>query len=423
MSSSDQGFPLPPSVVLAVLPAGPDALGVTEAQQALAGQSWIQSVKPSAEACCPRARWALDVELATDEDETLAAHAWLEPAPRQVRDGALGDEACDAITDGCCWTVGVSVLLDGPRPLWDFHRQLRLLGALVPHPVLVLDASASTTRPASWLANVLASSVPPAPTALYSVHAVHDDPKGPVWVHTHGLTRCGAIELELLDVPANEVETFQPLIDAVAAMFIEHGPPPPGEPFVAGRDLELVWRPWPEAARKVCGPGRAKHRDDAHCIPSGVLLAPKKGFVGRKLVSPTIYASVLRDNPMLYLSTMETERMGLLAMERLPQLRALFERHCERRDVRVLVKLGFPMDEGDETQREHLWFEVHGFDDERVDATLLNAPYHIAALNAGDRGHYPLSRLSDFAVVTSEGQHGPDRLPDLERTLDGGSAE
>ena len=49
------------------------------------------------------------------------------------------------------------------------------------------------------------------------------------------------------------------------------------------------------------------------------------------------------------------------------------------------LKIGYPT-ASDPTGREHLWFEVHGFDGERVDATLMNQPFDVPSLQHGQRG-------------------------------------
>ena len=72
-----------------------------------------------------------------------------------------------------------------------------------------------------------------------------------------------------------------------------------------------------------------------------------------------------------------------------------------------LVKLAYEVDDGDATDREHLWFEVHRILDGRVDATLANEPFRIAAMKAGQRAEYDLDRLTDWAILSPEGQMSP----------------
>ena len=64
--------------------------------------------------------------------------------------------------------------------------------------------------------------------------------------------------------------------------------------------------------------------------------------------------------------------------------------------------------------REHLWFDVHAVEGDRVEATLLNAPYHVPTLACGDRGWHDLALLSDWVVLGPHGQYGPDAIHALE---------
>lgn len=74
------------------------------------------------------------------------------------------------------------------------------------------------------------------------------------------------------------------------------------------------------------------------------------------------------------------------------------------------VKIGYQVDGGSETNREHLWFEVHGVTGGTVDATLLNEPYHIARMRAGERGAHPVDQLSDWVILTPAGTLSPRGL-------------
>lgn len=95
--------------------------------------------------------------------------------------------------------------------------------------------------------------------------------------------------------------------------------------------------------------------------------------------------------------------MARRAHDSLPRLRALAAELAELEAV-AIVKLGLDTDHGG---HEHLWFEVHGFDEDAVDATLMNAPFHIARLKQGDRGRQSLAALSDWAILTPIGRIDP----------------
>ncbi len=417
----------PPSLMVALLPARTTMPGVSEVL------GWFDEspLEVLERAMAPDremgdSRWEMELRVAGDDWEQQC-RVWVEPATEldEVHlEWGLVTEAELEASRAAEWAVGVSTPF-GETPLADYHRQLRVLTAAAPEAVVFYDISAAWPRSAAWVREAAESAVPPAPENLYCVHAVYDDEvdDAPAWLHTHGLLRCGSIELEMLDVPAEHAGTLCQLLNATAALFMEHGPSPPGEPFPVGHELWLVWLPWPEGIRQVPRRrlGAAADRDDVHGQLAGVLVVPRRrvlGVFGRKYASPAVTLPVLQEDPLLYVSNMETDRMSRLAAERLGRFRQLQERYRSDEDWLFLVKLGLPVDEAEEPEdREHLWFEVHELTDQDVDATLVNQPYGIAGLAEGQRGRYPLASLSDWTILCPHGRFDPDSVGHLEREL------
>ena len=77
--------------------------------------------------------------------------------------------------------------------------------------------------------------------------------------------------------------------------------------------------------------------------------------------------------------------------------------------------LGYLIDDS-QSDREHLWFEVHGLSASHIDATLLNSPFKIARMRAGERADHSYELLSDWTIVTPFGQLTPRNL-ELARAL------
>lgn len=420
-----------PSWLYAHLPREADPPGVTEirARLAASGLPVVEAgpTLPDEDPDLPGARFTATVRLRFEGDDAdTTMHVWIRPSEplggMEVRLGYLTvDEAREA--DASRFALGVSTTF-GPQALRDFHRQIRVIAAVAPEAVVMVDAASLRPRPMQWALDAAATRVPPNPIHLYAVHSVFDDrgPRGRTWLHTHGLLRCGSIELEMLDVPTEDAGSLAVLLNAVAAVFVENGFPLPGDRFHAGQDLELCWLPPTEALRMVRRgiPGRGEDRDDAHAGPSGVLLVPLgRGLLGDRYENPAVYTKILRDNPLLYVTNMETERRALLARERLPSFRTRLARHGGGGgDWKFLVKLGYPVDGAQEPgEREHLWFEVHAMDADSVDATLLNAPYSVSRLREGMRGRHLLELLSDWSIHAPEGEYGPADVQELDREL------
>lgn len=414
----------PNSNLLAILPEGSGALSVSDAlaslERAEAGVTHAAPVAPEHAG----ALWELEIELVVPgRSEPALARAWLEPAPHgMLTEGVPWRGVTARDLDGgrhATWAVCVSMGF-AANPLADYHAQARLLFALAPEAILVLDVNACRPHPRAWLRELAETRIPPSPVALFSIHDVAEPGEKLHWLHTHGLDRCGLVELDALEVPGERAGLVGELMNSVAAMFLERGLPEPGEAFAVGQGIDLTWLPWSEGLGQVSdgAPGSEKDRDEAHRGARAILFAPKKALFGTKYQSLAVYVPVLEQNPLLYVSSAETERMALLASERLPRFLRLFDRYGQQDKWLFLVKLGYSVDGAeDDSDREHLWFQVHARAPGEVEATLLNAPYRVARLHEGDRGRHALEHLTDWAILCEAGRFDAGSVAELERLL------
>lgn len=301
--------------------------------------------------------------------------------------------------------------------LSSYHIQLKVMDALVPDRGLLVDLSSFTLLSGDWLKMTANSDVCPNPTYLYSVHSVYDDEKGSkkYWFHTHGLHRCGCVELELLEVDYNP-QGFLAVINTAAKRFIERGMIRTEEITTIGNDMDFIWLPWEKGLKRLEKGfifkknilGGSQDRDDGvHDGPSGILFA----IEDKKIVSPNIYAQKLEENPVFFLTTDETIRMSMLAKERIEHFSSIFNFYKDIEGWNFLIKLGYLVDNYEqEDQKEHLWFEVKGIDGDNVDAILINQPYWIARMNENDRGIHDLENLTDWIIYSPEETLTPDTI-------------
>jgi uncharacterized protein YegJ (DUF2314 family) len=373
------------------------------------------------------ARWELEIK-ADQSDEAEPIRVWLQstyPIEKQHFDwtGITNQEINEIKRSE--WTIGVGCCL-GDSPLATYHMQLKVLATIAPEAVAMLDVAACRPQPSAWLLEKAASTIPPSPTNLFCVHAIHDEdkPGNGVWMHTHGLLRCGSIEIEVLGVPADELDTMSELMVTTATLLIDAGVPEPGHPFAIGAGIDLIWVPWDTGitrfSRRTLGTER--DRDESHSQPSGVLLKPARkrmlGLIPGLHSSPVRYAPQLRENPVLFVSSLETERMRRLAQLRLPEFCAIQKEYGDVDDWVFLVKLGYQLDQAEnDSESEHLWFEVHNIGQDQIDATLSNEPHHITRMHEGDRDKHRLERVTDWAILCPYGHYHPDTLVHLERAI------
>jgi hypothetical protein len=103
-----------------------------------------------------------------------------------------------------------------------------------------------------------------------------------------------------------------------------------------------------------------------------------------------------------YVPTSMTDLMSERAKATLGVLRAMVAEFAEFKVV-TIAKLGYPTGDGG---KEHLWFEVHGFGDDALDATLENRPFAVD-LRMGERADRPIDLLTDWMLMTPAGTITP----------------
>ncbi len=362
---------------------------------------------------------------------------WSEPA-RPIPPQELDDPRAEA----CRWIVGAETLLDADDPLTSFASLMRTLAGSLEEAPAILDVCSTRWHPREALDEILAGDVEPPEHMLWIVHAVAAtgaSESEPCWLHTHGLWRCGRPELEMLEVPRRHIGSAGELLNAVAGRILEEPAPLPGEPFAIGHELEVSLQPWEDVARYLADdvPGSLEDRDDGEDEHRGVRAAvcgarPTGTF--RRIWSwpQEVIVRLDRDDAVLYLTLRSTERLARHARATWPQLAMTFatlppplirldarpDGTSDAPSVRFIMKAGFPVDDGSDAGREHLWFIVRRFDGDRAQAELINEPMEVPQLARGDVTWIERSAISDWSVITPLGSFGPSRIKALQQAID-----
>lgn len=324
----------------------------------------------------------------------------------------------------------------GSDNLESFLLQLKLLDSLCPSASLVIDFISYRLLSPHWLSMTAKSDIPPSPDYLYTLHCVFDekeDGERRYWFHTHGMLRCGSVELEMLNI-GKGYEQMNVLINTTVKKFLT-SPSKECERFTIGYDgmgINLCWLRWEEAIKQfppdiLGGISDRKGEDNVHTDAGGVLFAAEDG----NMISPEIYAPTLAVNPIYYISTEETNRMSALAKERYdlflkiykknyisPGKRNIFKKWFRKNNDEqywaFLVKLGLTVDNAQSwDEREHLWFEVLSSSERWIKCKLLNQPYWITELSEGDIREYPVELLTDWVIYAPGTSYTPDTIYEL----------
>jgi hypothetical protein len=311
-------------------------------------------------------------------------------------------------------TIAVRVKSRQRHVLKDRKALLFWLRALIePDGVIAIDGTSTLLWSRAMLDDELAHDADLDVEALFAMHAVQHpgNPGHVTWLHTHGLEEIGGFDIDVLEPSPMFVANCGDPMRAAAFAALEGTIQPDTASFPLaspGGDVRFVpvARFHAEAAEAH---QRLRDQDEAHSGRRAVVCDPVGGLLSRwrSKPVPSRFASRVGDGPMVTpFSTAATELMATRARQTLGLFRQLAG-EFEELNLPRIVKLAYEVDNGNAGEREHLWFEVHRILEGRVDATLANQPFRIAAMTAGQRGEYDLERLTDWAILSPEGQMSP----------------
>ncbi len=308
-------------------------------------------------------------------------------------------------------------MLFGKDALLSYHLQLKLIHAMLPDVLAVIDDSSEKILSGRWVALAAQSQVPPAPRYLYTAQAVSGEEDPCVWLHTHGLKRCGCPELEVLNSTRDNYQEHYNVLETLANRLLEEEEElSPMMPYLLayvaeGTPLVVTLVSWKDAVELYPDemPGGKNDRVNGHNEDTcAVFVYPsQKSIEEGQYSSLDIYDELLKGNPIFMISNRETARMRALAVERISYL---FEAFADKKN-KLLVKLGLLVDEEHSTQendREHIWFEVLDMANGSFQAKLTQEPYYIKGLHEGHIGIYGPQDVTDWLIFTPERRISPD---------------
>ncbi|WP_041453291.1 DUF2314 domain-containing protein [Anaeromyxobacter dehalogenans] len=358
-------------------------------------------------------------------------------------DGRLTRAEKDA-AKACQYAVAITTGSRSGNVLADRKDLLRFLRAIMgDEGVVAVDHQSQAFWSRDGLDDELAHDADLDIDAIYTMHLLYDpdapadgeDGSGAVfWLHSHGLKEIGFWDFDVLQPDPAVHGHAHDLLRALAFGVVEGRLALDGTPMPLADSGQVRAVP---ARTFLAGTGRdhADYRssvDDEHLTGHAVICDPASGgwpprLLGRGAPRPSrLLRDPVPEEVLIRYSTGATELMARRARETLGVLRGAVEELAEF-GFGALVKLGVRVDGGAEDDREHLWFEVHGFQPDAVDATLVNTPFHVAGLKQGDRGVHSLDLLSDWVMFTPAGRIDPrqtrtlrmirEHLPELREAM------
>jgi hypothetical protein len=309
-----------------------------------------------------------------------------------------------------------ALALEMPAPtgdvLRDRKRFLRFLSAVLgTEGIAGLDVLAETFWTPGRLSDELQHD---AALDIIQVHVLHVVTQlGGLWLHSHGLAEMGFVDFDVLR-PAEALTGNQfDLLRSIAFLIVEGASAGLIEPAIGAEPVALVdantfMRSASSSDTELRDPEGHSDRRVVCCD------AASPGFIGRLFrskgirPSPFLCRGMTEGRHLIRFSNGSTDLTAARARESLSMLEPLRE-EFEDLQCTTVVKMGYPTDSGDNGS-EHLWFEVHGIRGDFIDATLLNEPFDIASMKAGNRDMRSVELLTDWSIMTPIGQLTPRSL-------------
>lgn len=286
-----------------------------------------------------------------------------------------------------------------------YHLQLKLAVAMLPDLIGVLDESAEKMLAAKWVKMVAQSHVLPSAKHLFSVQAIMNKHEN-VWLHTHGLNRCGITELEIVNSDKENQQNHFRLINAYAMHLIDKK-----EPFdprhhsayigqlVNGYPIVVTCRSWTTGImeyKKLTLGGLEDRKKGHNSFTSLIFLYKSEQDEQHGILSKvSIYDKWWEDNPLFFFSDQETARMKALAIEQFHYVKEIFPEKSKE----ILIKIGLYSEK--EKQYEHIWFELLEIKEELFRAKLTQEPYYFDDMHVGYEGWYKKEDITDWIIYTN----------------------
>lgn len=285
----------------------------------------------------------------------------------------------------------------------SYYLQLKIALAMVPNMIGIMDESAEKMMPSSWVKMAINSKVLPSANDLFTVQAVSND-KGEVWLHTHGLCRCGLTELEILQSDKENYNNHYNLITTFASYLIDKKEEYKNSAYIGilsnRQPVVVTYVSWTNGLKnyKNLTLGNIDERKNGHNSKTSIIFIYKSEEDENqgKLTKVSELNNLWGDNPIFFISNEETARMKELAMERFN----IVIEEANKKENNIIIKIGLSIDEEDDY--EHIWFELVEFEGDKFKAKLLQEPYNVKNLHTGDERWFTINDVTDWIIYTND---------------------
>jgi len=283
----------------------------------------------------------------------------------------------------------------------SYYLQLKLAVAMFPNMLGIMDESAEKMLPASWVKMTATSKVLPSADDLYSVQAVSSD-NGEIWLHTHGLCRCGLTELEILNSDQENYNNHYNLISTLASYLLDKRKDSVDSAYIGllknEQPVVATYLSWTEGLKEYnnLNLGNIEDRKDGHNSKTSIIFLYKseEDENNKIFTKVTEFNNLWGENPIFFISDEETARMKDLAIERFDYVKKEFK----NKENEVIIKIGLSVD--NDNNYEHIWFKLIELNGDKFKAKLLQEPYDIKGIHEGDERMFTVADVTDWIIYT-----------------------
>jgi uncharacterized protein YegJ (DUF2314 family) len=338
--------------------------------------------------------WAMRVRLVELPADMVV---WLEKLNDASREAS-------GVRDG--WIIGVQTVLHSGDPLTHFSNVMRLYSGADLHVESICDIATGRWFPRQILDTLFIDDTTQPPEEILWITRVVEAPEDSdpeemwAWVTTHGLARCGRVELEMLGVPAILTTEATYVVDGLAALTLESPLPAIGQAMSLGPNIlvSLLECNTAVGMLKEEMPGF-----ENRTIPSVAITSPDGTSV-----FPLEALEALRSGETAVAKTTRfTKRQAAVARSEWSMLLDAAEQIGESEHATCMVQVPWTNTEDENSPSEYLWFRITKVETPNIVGALAHTPKFATSLPEGHEESLSVEDITDWLVMTPVGPMGP----------------
>lgn len=293
----------------------------------------------------------------------------------------------------------------------EYKVQLTIAYNIVDKLYCIVDESSEKIMHPNYVKMIINSKYLPNDDSLYTVQAIVDNDN--IWLHTHGLLRCGITELEILNSNRKMYYDHYNVISTLATHLIDDGINEENKYNIGflsdGTPLIVTLKIWTEALKIYEGIdlGGVEDRKVEHNTDRSVIFVYQNedDIENNNFNKIEVLDSKWGEDPVFFITTKETLRMKNVAQERFDYVKKAFNDKADK----IIIKIGVKTDD-DSDNYEHMWFKLLDISDDNIKVELLSSPYNVSYLHVGDITTYKISDITDWRIYTKDADITPDNV-------------